>query len=554
MNLKDKAALRDWDAFKRAIEKSTAVDIDETHAERVARIAALQSDVVTFCKYYFPHYCQDEFANWQKKFLKKIAEAKKLTGSLEVHRSGAKTSLMMMASFYRISKGMQRNTLMVSRTYDNAEELLNAYMSELECNQRYIHDYGLQRGVGSWEAGRFVTRENCSFRAIGMGQSPRGTKNNEIRPDTIIIDDGDDDEVCLNARRLDDAWEWTMSSLFACLDIKHGGLFMVINNRIAKDCIIGRMKERNASDWHTVVNIIELKSTVDLAAIKEYQKHLDVAEFELLKVRDGHDDYDARKKKMLAYKQALGWLNSGYQVTWPERFSIYDIAYLRVTQGERFFEKEYMNNPMSEGKVFKAEWIQFKKLPPLKSYRYMVAYLDPGFKKTATSDTKSWVLVALQDGKYHVRKVFCGQASVNEMIGWGYSINDYVSKNSGAVQYYMEEVFLQDLLYKDFAAEARVYGYPLPVSGDTRSKPDKDARIEATSGYFERGDVYFDEAIKEDHHCKKLIEQYLLFEKNTRSKKDGPDAVEGAIYLLNKMSVTYAPIEAIKRAKNKYKL
>ena len=114
-------------------------------------------------------------------------------------------------------------------------------------------------------------------------------------------------------------------------------------------------------------------------------------------------------------------------------------------------------------------------------------------------------------------------------------MDDFVKTKSGSYIFKMEEVFLQSLLYKDFNAAAKARKRPLPVSGDTRKKPDKDARIEATSGYFERGSVYFDEAIQNDHHCKELISQYLAFEPGVKTKKDGPDAAEGAFHLLNQM-------------------
>ncbi len=97
----------------------------------------------------------------------------------------------------------------------------------------------------------------------------------------------------------------------------------------------------------------------------------------------------------------------------------------------------------------------------------------------------------------------------------------------------MEEVFLQSLLYKDFSEAGRRKNRQLPVSGDTRKKPDKDARIEAISGYFERGAVFFCESIQEDHHCKELIQQFTNFQPGVKSKKDGPDATEGAFFILN---------------------
>lgn len=84
----------------------------------------------------------------------------------------------------------------MSNSYDNAERLLMPYMIILERNNGIIADYGTQKKIGSWNAGEFTTRKGVAFRALGAGQSPRGTRNNEIRPDVIIIDDIDTDEDC----------------------------------------------------------------------------------------------------------------------------------------------------------------------------------------------------------------------------------------------------------------------------------------------------------------------------------------------------------------------
>jgi len=554
MKLKDKAALKVWDAFKKSIEKATVINIDETAQERDDRIELLKENIVEFCKYYFPHYCESEFSKHQKAFLKKVQHTRKLTISRAWHRSGAKSTLVMMACLYRKFIGLQKNTLLASKSSDNAIELLRPFMAELESNQRIINDYGVQKGLSQWESGKFVTSDNCSFRAVGSGQSPRGSKNNEVRPDCIICDDLDDEEVCRNQKRLDLAWDWTMGALYGCFDIKKGGLFIVVNNIIAKDSVMTRMKEKHASDSHEIINVIERTGNIDQVAIAALEKELKATQKAFERITSKNPEYEAFEKKLLALPQAIGWLRAGYEVTWKERFSMYDVAYLFVTQGERLFEREYMNNPLTEGKVFKGEWMQFKKLPPLNSYAFLVAYLDPSFKGTKTSDTKCWVLVGLYEGKYHIRKVYCDRATTNEMVSWGYAINDLVKSKSASVQFWMEEVFLQDLLYKDFAAERKVYGYPLPLRGDKRKKPDKDSRITATSGYFERGDVYFDETIKEDHHTKKLIDQYLLFEPGSSSKKDGPDAVEGAIYILGQMVSSHMPIKIGIRSGNKYKL
>jgi predicted phage terminase large subunit-like protein len=142
------------------------------------------------------------------------------------------------------------------------------------------------------------------------------------------------------------------------------------------------------------------------------------------------------------------------------------------------------------------------------------------------------------------------------MIGWNYEIYNYVRQRNGVVRMYMEQVFLQDLLFKDFADEAINYGYPLPLMGDTRKKPDKDTRIEALTFIFEKGNVIFNEEEKDNHHMKRLIDQFLFFQKGARKiHKDGPDAFEGAREkLLNIITQEPTPIVGYNKPSGKHKI
>ncbi len=97
----------------------------------------------------------------------------------------------------------------------------------------------------------------------------------------------------------------------------------------------------------------------------------------------------------------------------------------------------------------------------------------------------------------------------------------------------MEEVFLQALLYKDFAEVAEVKGYSLPLRGDTRQKPNKDQRILSIVGLFERGKVYFNELYRNDRFMTLAVNTFKIYDPaKTNIPKDVPDAAEGAFFKL----------------------
>ncbi|NJM14024.1 MAG: hypothetical protein HC896_00325 [Bacteroidales bacterium] len=126
---------------------------------------------------------------------------------------------------------------------------------------------------------------------------------------------------------------------------------------------------------------------------------------------------------------------------------------------------------------------------------------------------------------------FVKQTSITEAVKWLYNFHASLPQDV-ACRFYMEEVFLQDMFYEDFDAEARLRGYYLPIAGDKRQKPDKFARIQAIAPLWERGMVTYDIRQKHNQHMINSINQTLGFQKGSTIHDDAPDADEGAIFKL----------------------
>lgn len=500
MKPKDREALIDWEQYRKATAKATTIDLFERPEDKAARIERHRTDFYAFAKYHFPHFCTAEFGDFHRELVKEMTQRERCLLTSIIARDHGKSAVAMMLILWLMTTDQARTLILASWSLTSAVNLLTPFKIQLEANERLKHDHGPFQSIGQWEADKFTTQNGWSLRAIGAGQSPRGARNEEARPDIILVDDFDEDEMCRNPKRVRDAFDWLMGALFASMSITGTGRFLMTGNIIAPDTVITKVEEK--ADWSQRVNI-----------------------------------YDKKGKP-----------------SWWQRFSQADCQYMIDKLGYRLSQREYFNNPIVEGTVFKQEWLVYKKLPKLSSYRAIVGYLDPGFKKTKTSDTKAWVLVGLHGAEYHIIKAFVAQATVTEMIGWGYQLQEYCAHNGGAVRLFMEQVFLQDLLFDDFQAEGKRRGTPLPVRGDTRKKPDKDARIEAISGHFERGNVWLNEAEKHDTHMIQLKDQFLNFEPGVRTRKDGPDAVEGAIHILQQTVTSNADIIIGKRHPNRHKL
>ena len=145
--------------------------------------------------------------------------------------------------------------VLVGKSETNAMTLLGDVQAELEFNQRYIADFGKQKVEGTWADGEFVTTDGVAFFARGRGQSPRGLRYRSHRPDYVVIDDLDDDELVNNPERVARLTKWVKEALFGTLDGGRGR-FIMVGNLIGKNSVLANFI---ASDGVVVseVNVLD---------------------------------------------------------------------------------------------------------------------------------------------------------------------------------------------------------------------------------------------------------------------------------------------------------
>ena len=494
------------DQLIKQIKSSTPAQIGESVHARKDRVNNLLGYWPGFLKYYFPNWASSDFAPFHLRGGNAVLnfKEKKNVFAWQISRNLSKTTFWQMFSMYlslRSVSGLPHGFetgIWWSKTYDQASDMLTSVRLQYEYNQKLIQDFGEFKTFGQWDEESFSTAQGIWWKALGKGQSPRGSKKDEKRPRIVIGDDFDDDEELRSSKRLEQSWQWITDALMPVVDISDEALFVFLNNLLAKDSLM------------------------------------------------------ARAYQMADYKEQVNLLDNRGQPSWKARHTLKDCQYMIGKIGTRAAQKEYFNNPVTEGKVFKEEWIQDKSMKDLGGYFALISYLDPSFKSKKNADHKALVLLGLKDGEIHVIKTFCNSATVEEMVEWHYDIEQYVKKQNAVCEFWMEEVFLQDLLYKDFAEAAKRKGWPIGIMGDTRQKPDKDARISSLAGYFERGQILFNALEKENHHMQRLKEQLLLFEPGfTGIKKDGPDSLEGGIFKIMEKVQSAQPQAMGKRAKSK---
>lgn len=483
-------ALEQWKKHCETVQNSTTINVAESEKDKLARIKKVRVDYAAFVAYYFPHYTVNPetgkttpCADFHIKAANKVKKERNLKAVFKWHRGAAKSTHLdiFIPLWLKCQEVKQLNVMvLVGKSEDNANTLLADIQAELQFNQRYIHDFGQQYNNGSWEDGEFVTKDGTAFFARGRGQSPRGLRYRSHRPDYIVIDDLDDDELCESPARVTRLTNWVKEALFGALDGGRGR-FIMVGNLIAKNSVL----ENIASTDGVHVSQVNI------------------------------------------------WDKNG-NVSWATKWTPDEVKAIERFQGYRSFQKEYMNNPITEGAVFRQDWIKWGKLPDFKKFEELVLYIDPSFKGTTKNDYKAaklWGKVGSQ--LWHI-KAFVRQCSVAEIVRWLYDLYEWSLEKGIAIKWYMEANFMQDTILDEFRREGDLRGYQLPISGDKRKKPDKFQRVEAISPLWERGFVTYNEDEKNDPDMLAGIDQTLAFEKGMRGHDDAPDADEGAIWYLQK--------------------
>ena len=314
------------------------------------RIRRLQSNYAAFCEYYFPHYLtlRDKVtgdvirvvhnAPFHNAAANKVKNTPNLKAVFKWPRGHAKSThfdvflpLWLMFQSQRLINFM----VAVGKSEDSAARLLGDIQAELEYNQRLIADFGDQKNLGEWTEGEFKTQSGVKFLAVGRGQSPRGLRDRESRPDYIVIDDLDDDELCRNEKRVKDLTAWVKEALFGALDVGRGR-FIMVGNLISKCSVLANMCKAKG------VHVSEIKA-----------------------------------------------IDKNGDPVWRDKWTRQEAQEVADFMGYRAWQKEFMHNPITDGTIFRYEWIRYKKLPRLDKYDMLVCYVDPSFKSTTANDYKA---------------------------------------------------------------------------------------------------------------------------------------------------------------------
>ena len=478
----DRQAFNEWREYHLSLKRDRGAD-DLCPADRIAKLRKLEKDPVQWMQFFFAEYVKYPFTTFQKKAIRRITSNPEWYEVLSWSRELAKSTIVFLCVMYLVLTGRKRNVLLISNSHENAVRLLDPYRKALESNSLLKAYYGDLREYGKWTADEFSLTTGAAFRAIGALESPRGTRKDAIRPDVILVDDFDTDQDCRNPDILKKKWDWFEGALFPTRSVSEDMLVVFCGNIIAPDCCVKRAGEQ-ADHW------------------------------DIVNIRDSEG-----------------------KSTWPEKNTEERIDRILSKISTRAAQQEYFNNPLSEGDVFKE--ITWGKCPPLSKLRFAVVYGDPApsnSKNKATS-YKACFLIGYHDGKFYVYNGRLDHVVNEEFVQWYYEMRDYAGGKTQLYNY-IENNRLQDPFYEQvfvplFNEKGKAMGF-IGIIPDTRAKPEKFDRIEGNLEPLNRlGKLILNIDEKDNPHMKRLEEQFKLVNRAMKSPADGPDCIEGGVWIIN---------------------
>jgi len=475
MKVIDKKALERYRKLCTQIAQFTDVDLFETDADKKTRITTLRKDYGAFIKYYFPHYCIFEPADFHIAAAKKVRKNRNIALLAAWGRGLAKSvTFDILIPVWLWANSDLKVMLLVGNTEAKAKKLLSDIQAEFESNQRLINDYGKQVSHGNWADGNFITSNDCAFFCIGMGQSPRGARHRQFRPDYIVWDDLDDKILCKNPRRVKEMAKWIVEDLMPC-GSPNGNRNIGVNNIFAPYTI-------------------------------------------MTELRDGESGSGFIFAQQNATDDNLNPLWVGQPKSYYDK--------MMVKMGSISFHSEYNNRPMISGAIFKPDMIQWGKMPRLDSFAAIVGHWDVAY--SGNNDYNAVKVWGIHGRNFWCIKAFVRKTKMADPIRWMIDFEQSLPKTV-CIRWMYESQFWNDALMSTIEQVEREIGKQLNIGRKDRPKSNKLERMLTMHPYYQNGRIYYNANERDNNDMNEGLSQLYAIEPGYKTHDDSPDSDEAAI-------------------------
>lgn len=414
--------------------------------KRKLRLQAIYKSHYWFFNIYFSHYVSYSTAPFQKEMFLLTQD---MTNKLLVvvsFRGSAKTSVMSLSYPIWAIIGEQRikYVLIISRTMEQAKQIMKNIKDELERNDLLRRDLGPFQESGDWRSSSLdLPKYGARITVASSEQSLRGIRHGHYRPELIILDDIEDLNSVKTQESRDNTFKWITGDIIPLGD--KNTKIIIIGNMLHEDSAIMRLRK----------NIEEGKMD---GIFKEYPL-----------------------------------VDKNNNILWPGKFP--DMASIeeqkRKVGNEISWQREYMLRIVSDaGRVVHPEWLKYYSgFPSDKDLLFTVTGVDLAVSEKNSADYTAMVSASVYklNGELFL---YILPNPVNEKLPFPEAVEKIKLLSKSVGNGYPTEMAIEDVGYqRSIIQQLQDEGFP--AEGFAVKGQDKRARLALTTHMIKSGHILF---------------------------------------------------------------
>lgn len=430
--------------------KKQKFNIDQIiHNQKLRKELAFRSHY-WFFHIYLSHYVEYPTASFQKEMFS-ITEDETIQQAVIVAFRGSAKSTIFSLSYplwAMLGKPQMKLIVLLSQTSNQVKMVLKNIRRELEINELLRKDFGkLDVGTDEWKSNSIVIEKyGARISALSTGESIRGIRHLNYRPELIVCDDIEDLQSVKSREMRDKTSSWFLGDVIPIGT--ENTKVIVAGNLLHEDSLIVRLKEK-----------------------------IDQKEFN-------------------GIFRSYPLIDNNENILWPGRYPDNEaIEKQKQKVGDNAaWSREYLLKIVSNAeRVIHPEWIQYYDELPKNYLDYLeliASGVDLAIKTSETADFTAIVSAYLFYLENEAYKIYILSSPVNEKITFNQTIErikilSTTLGNGQPTHVYIEDVGYQYACIETLAKEG------FYVEGVKPKGQDKRARLALTSALIQNGTIVF---------------------------------------------------------------
>lgn len=402
----------------------------------------------------------------------------------------------------------RRYLVVVSDTEAQAAMFVQQMASELQTNKDLIELFGLKKNEKGEVA--FIRDsqtdiivqfdDGATFRIVAKGaeQKLRGMLWNNMRPDLVIVDDLENDELVMNVDRRTKLKRWVRGALIPMMS--RTGKFRMWGTVLHEDSVLNNLMPKRQDKF--------FRST----ALKDWTENPRKTMWRSLKYRAHNPDLS--------------------EILWPERF---DKGYFIIRRNEAaaagmsdVYSQEQLNEPIDESValVKRSDLLEIKDEDKTKRLRYYIT-ADLAVSEAQRSDYTVFVVAGVDENRIiHIKQVIRERLDSKEILDLIFTLDSHYQPEAFGIE---KMLILQTLgpFFREECQRRQQFPVIVPLSHEGK---DKVQRFKNMQGRLRAKTVKFE---KQSDWYPVFEDEMLKFPRGT--KDDQVDALAYLGKLLDKM-------------------